>query len=119
MNNTVIIDHNGLFIHVDSGYPGSFHDVNILRQSDFHKSWRQFFRKHDEVREFVLGKWRIGGLKRKWKRMLKTFDCTKQKFPHLFQSAALLTNFIHRRRMNMYAEVGEAIEDVVGWFGDE
>ena len=30
-NNTVVVDHNGLFIYVDPGYPGSFHDVNILR----------------------------------------------------------------------------------------
>ena len=30
MNNTVVVDHNGLFIHVDLGYPRSYHDVNIF-----------------------------------------------------------------------------------------
>ena len=120
LNNTVIVDHDGLFIYVDCGHPGSFHDVNILRQSDFHRKWRQYFRRDDEEREYLLGdpgylgeemyimrrlgereipgdpnllaidaynkmhagyrvavEWGIGGLKRKWKRMLKTFDCTK------------------------------------------
>jgi hypothetical protein len=33
-NNTVVIDHDGLFIYIDPGYPGSFHDVNCLRQSE-------------------------------------------------------------------------------------
>ena len=161
MNKTVIIDHDGLFIHVDCGYPGSFHDVNILRQSDFHRNWRMHFRHDENVHEYVLGdpgylgekmyimrrlgerqippgqdlevidaynkmhagyriavEWGIGGLKRKWKRMLKTFDCTQQKFPHLFQSAATLTNFIHRRRMNMHVEIGDNPENIIGWFGD-
>jgi len=31
LNNTVVVDHDGLFIFLDAGYPGSFHDVNILR----------------------------------------------------------------------------------------
>jgi hypothetical protein len=31
LNNTVVVDHDGLFIFLVSGYPGSFHDVNILR----------------------------------------------------------------------------------------
>jgi len=120
LNNTIIVDHDGLFIYVDCGYPGSFRDVNILRQSDFHRNWPQYFRHDDEEREYLLGdpgylgeemyimrrlgereipgdpnllaidaynkmhagyrvavEWGIGGLKRKWKRMLKTFDCTK------------------------------------------
>ena len=164
VNNTVIIDHDGLFIYVDCGYPGSFHDVNILRQSELHRNWRLYFRHDDNAREYVLGdpgymgeemyimrrigvrevpdptnmnavdaynkmhagyrikvEWGIGGLKGKWKRMLKTFDCTKQKFPHLFRAAALLTNFLHRRRQNMHAEIGEFNddEDDIGWFGDE
>ena len=54
LNNTVIVDHDGLFIYVDCGYPGSFHDVNILRQSDFHRNWRQYFRHDDEEREYLL-----------------------------------------------------------------
>jgi len=54
-NNTVIIDHDGLFIYIDPGYPGSFHDVNILRASDFHANWRDYFRHDDEYFEYVLG----------------------------------------------------------------
>ncbi len=30
MNNMVIVDHHGLFIYVDQGYPSSYHDVSIL-----------------------------------------------------------------------------------------
>lgn len=33
-NNIVIVDHCGLFIHLDLGYSCNFHDVNILRHSD-------------------------------------------------------------------------------------
>jgi hypothetical protein len=36
-NNTVVVDHDGLFIFVDPGYAGSFHDVNCLRNSDLHR----------------------------------------------------------------------------------
>ena len=39
-NNTVVVDHHGLFIYIDSGYPGKFHDVNILRSSELCRSWR-------------------------------------------------------------------------------
>lgn len=30
MNNTMICDHQGLFIYIDTSYLGSHHDVNIL-----------------------------------------------------------------------------------------
>jgi hypothetical protein len=30
MNNIMVADHHGLFIDLDLGYPGSFHDVSIL-----------------------------------------------------------------------------------------
>jgi hypothetical protein len=160
VNNTVIIDHDGLFIYVDCGYPGSYHDVNILRQSELHRNWRAYFRHNDVVKEYVLGdpgyqgeemyimprirhrevpedtnmhaidaynkmhagyrikvEWGICDLKRKWKRMSKT----KQKFPHLFRAAALLTNFLHRRRMDMQAEIEGRYddEDEIGWLGDQ
>jgi hypothetical protein len=38
LNNTVVVDHNSLLIYIDGGYPGSYHDVNILRQSDFYRN---------------------------------------------------------------------------------
>jgi hypothetical protein len=35
----------------------------------------------------------IGGLKRKWKRLMKGFDSTKQKFPDVFTAAAIFDKF--------------------------
>jgi hypothetical protein len=35
-NNVVIVDHNGLFIYVDAGFVGSYHDVRCLRNSNIH-----------------------------------------------------------------------------------
>ena len=55
MNNTIIVDHNGLFIHVDPGYLGSYHDVNILRYSHLYGQWRDFFTQNDRVHEYLLG----------------------------------------------------------------
>ena len=45
--------------------------------------------------------WGIGGLKRKFKRFSKTFDNRRPRFKHLFITGCILTNFIHRRRMDM------------------
>jgi hypothetical protein len=33
MNNMVVVDHHGLFIYLDVGYPCSFHDVTIMCES--------------------------------------------------------------------------------------
>jgi hypothetical protein len=30
MNNTVVVDHDGLFIHVNPGYHGLYHNGSIL-----------------------------------------------------------------------------------------
>ncbi len=49
--------------------------------------------------------WGIGGLKRKWRRLMKNFDSTKPKCSHLFKSGTLLTNFLHKRRMELTYEV--------------
>ena len=165
LNNTVVVDHNGLFVYVDIGYPGKFHDVNILRLSDLFKQWRAFFTHNDEYFEYLLGdpgyvgedmfimrrigqrelagaedgdelaihqynkmhaglrvrvEWGIGGLKRKFKRLMKRFDNTKEKFSHLFVAGCILTNFIHRRRMDMQCIIiGDGPDiDNVGWDGD-
>jgi hypothetical protein len=45
--------------------------------------------------------WGIGRLKRKWRRLMKSFDSTKPRYSHLFKSRALLTNFLHRRKMEL------------------
>ena len=36
VSNTGFVDHDGLFIYIDSGFPGSFYDITILRHSDLH-----------------------------------------------------------------------------------
>ena len=160
VNNTVIVDHDGLFIFVDPGFPGSFHDITILRHSEIHANWRDYFEHQDDYLQFVLGdpgylgedmyilrrishrevqpgservidafnsrhagirvrvEWGIGGLKRKWKRLMKRFDSTKPKFCVLFKSACLLTNFIHRRRLNMHIILEAADDDEGGCNGD-
>jgi hypothetical protein len=35
MNNMIILDYHGLFIYVDIGYLGFYHDVNILRYDNW------------------------------------------------------------------------------------
>jgi hypothetical protein len=54
LNNVVIIDHQGLFIYVDPGYPGSYHDVNCLRNSDISIHWQQYFTITENYQEFLL-----------------------------------------------------------------
>lgn len=164
MNNTVVVSHEGLFLHVDLGFPGSYHDVTILRHSHLFRNWRHHFTHTDEYFEYLLGdpgylgesmfimrrlgtherppdaddlaittynkmhagyrvqvEWGIGGLKRKWRHLMCRFDTTKPKYHHLFRACALLTNFLHRRRMDFNNEVvGEHNENAQnhGWDGD-
>jgi hypothetical protein len=56
-NNIVVVDHDGLFIFVDPGHAGSYHDVNCLRNSDLHREWRERFSRPslDEVGQHLLG----------------------------------------------------------------
>src|SRR5690242_12560453 len=56
----------------------------------------------------VKVEWGIGGLKRKWKRLMKRFDSNRDKFPFLFRAAAILPNYIQRQRMDMRADVDGA-----------
>jgi hypothetical protein len=37
MNNMVILDHQGLFIYIDGGYPSFFSYVNILQHSNVYR----------------------------------------------------------------------------------
>jgi len=55
MNNTIIMDHHGLFIYIDIGYHGSYHDVTILRHSSVYKNWHQYFTHGDDYFEYLLG----------------------------------------------------------------
>jgi hypothetical protein len=49
--------------------------------------------------------WGIGRLKRKWKRFMKRFDSTKPKYSYLFKLKTLLTNSLHRRKMDFTYKV--------------
>jgi hypothetical protein len=53
----------------------------------------------------VKVEWGIGGLKSKWRRLMKRFDSTKQKYNHLFRARTFLTNFLHRHHQNFMIEV--------------
>ena len=67
----------------------------------------------------VRVEWGIGGLKRKWKIFMQTFESSRDRFPHLFRSAAILTNFLQRRRSDMTAELEEGFGENAGWILDE
>jgi hypothetical protein len=55
LNNTVIVDHNGLVIYNGIGYPGKSHDVNTLRHSCQYRDWRAYFEHSGEYFEYLLG----------------------------------------------------------------
>lgn len=56
MNNTMIVDHHDLVIHLDLGYLGSMHDSTILKYSEIdHKYWWQYFFHDPPYMEFLLG----------------------------------------------------------------
>lgn len=50
----MVVDHCGLFIYVDNRYFGSFHDVNILCESNMHANWCTFFVHIDEYFEYLF-----------------------------------------------------------------
>ena len=43
MNNIIIVDHHGLIIHLDLGYPASMHNESILKYSEIERHWRDYF----------------------------------------------------------------------------
>ena len=54
-NNTIVVDHEGFIIYIDEGYPGSYHDVTILRESSLYKDWVNYFSRQGDYVEFLLG----------------------------------------------------------------
>jgi hypothetical protein len=64
MNNMIILDHHGLFIYIDIGYLGSYHDVNMLWHSGVYKNWCQDFTHGDDYFEYLLGDPSYMGMKR-------------------------------------------------------
>ncbi len=62
----------------------------------------------------VQVEWGISGLKRKWRSLMKRFDSTKPKYTQSFRVATLLTNFLHKRHMDLtYEVVGDLIINIV------
>jgi hypothetical protein len=55
MNNTIILNHHGLFIYIDIGYPNSYYHVSILLHSNVYRDWREYFIHEDEYFEYLLG----------------------------------------------------------------
>lgn len=56
-NNVAVMDHDGLFVFVDTSYIGSFNDINFLRASRLYKKWRLYF---DERRYLLEDPGNIG-----------------------------------------------------------
>lgn len=83
---------------------------NIERPSDLDKgALLAYNRMH--VGYCLRVEWDIGGLKRKFRRLMKQLDTTKPKYNQLFWIAAILTNVIHWRRMDFTHDVvGEQLK---------
>ena len=75
MNNMVVVSHGCLFIHLDLGIPGFFHDVIIFCHSNFYKHWHAHCIHGDRYFEYLLGDpscidvymfimWRFGNVER-------------------------------------------------------
>lgn len=60
----------------------------------------------------VTMEWGIGGMKWKWKWLMKQFDFTKSKYGHLFHATVILIIFLHKHWIDFIHEVlGNQIED--------
>jgi hypothetical protein len=55
MKNTIVFYHHGLFIYIDIGYQGFYHNVIILRHSSVYNNWYQFFTHVDDYFGYLLG----------------------------------------------------------------
>jgi hypothetical protein len=63
--------------------------------------------------------WGIGGLKSKWKRLMKCFDSIKEKYNHLFKTTTLLINFLHMHFQDFKIEIfGKHHNDLTKHGGD-
>jgi hypothetical protein len=66
----------------------------------------------------VKVEWGIGGLKSKWRRLMKKFEAKQEKFVYLFTAAAILMNFLHpattigKRLLSEMEVAGWAIIDI-------
>jgi hypothetical protein len=55
MNNTIIVDNQGLFIYIDIGYSRLYYDVTILQHFDIYANWHNHFAHIDEYFEYLFG----------------------------------------------------------------
>ncbi len=98
--------------------------INVAFQSVFFKlRFSNLGLNHNKNNAFfkVKVEWGIGGLKAKWRRLMKRFDSTKKKYNHLFMATSLLINFLHRCRQNFTIEIGGEHQDNLveqGWDGN-
>ena len=112
----------------DPGYVGA--DMFIMRRfgsaempANVHEDVVDAFNKLHSGRRIKV-EWGIGGLKRKFRRFLKTFDNKRPRFKHLFITGCILTNFLHRRRWDMTMTdmgryEGRSTEDNYNWYDGE
>ena len=56
--------------------------------------------------------WGIGGLKQKWRRLMKRFDNQCPRFSLFLEAATKLTNFLYQRRMNFEQLVPKMQEEI-------
>jgi hypothetical protein len=66
-----------------------------------------------------MGYSRIGGLKRKWRWLMKRFDSTKLKYTILFKTKVIFINFLHRRQMDFTFVIGEQLPNLANNEWDE
>jgi len=64
----------------------------------------------------VRVEWGIGGMKMKFRVLQSGFRWRRQKFVTVFKTCAILTNFLHRKRRILDAEVFD--QDEGGWEGE-
>lgn len=89
----------------ETGYKGLDHftfrriDNREIPNADSNPMLRAFNRLHAGYR--IAVEWDIGGLKSKFGRIIRTCPNRCRTFAVLFDSAAILTNFIHRSRMQL------------------
>jgi hypothetical protein len=122
------------FVHKDNYFEYLLGDSSYTSEEMFVMCWlkrQKLALRHDleamyaynkmHVRYKVWAEWGIGGLKRKWKKLMKRFDSTKPKYNHLFRTIIIFINFLYMHHLDFTTKViGNHIINLVnyGWNGD-
>ena len=64
----------------------------------------------------VSVEWGIGGIKAKFKKFFSVFTNRRYHFESMFKTAVILTNFLHRRRMDMTPDYSSVVGVEGQWF---